>query len=102
VTLYPNSSEEAAVIARVATFNPLPDVDPEAVALLRKTVAETPGFVAGYHLGGPGEKSLSIAIFDGAEAGRAASTALEALPGDRRVGIKADQVEYFEAHPFSA
>ncbi len=37
------------MLARVATFNALPgDVDPEAVALLRKTVRETPGFVAGF------------------------------------------------------
>ena len=48
------------MLARVATFNSLPeDVNSDAVALLRKTVKETPGFIAGYHLGAPGGKTLS-------------------------------------------
>jgi hypothetical protein len=89
------------MLARVATFNTLPDdVDPDAVALLRKTVRETPGFVAGYHLGGPGRKSLSIAIFENADAGRAAADALGRRPADQRVGIEPDHVEFFEVEPF--
>ena len=89
------------MLARVATFDPLPqDVDPEAVALLRRTIRETPGFVAGYHLGAPGQKSLSITIFEDADAGRAAAAALEQRPSDHRVGISPSQVEYFPVDPF--
>jgi hypothetical protein len=89
------------MLARVATFDPLPEhVDADAVALLRKTVRETPGFVAGYHLGAPGRKSLSIAIFEDEAAGRAAAAALERRPSDQRVGIGPDEVEYFEVEPF--
>jgi hypothetical protein len=67
---------------------------------LRKTIRETPGFVAGYHVGAPGRKSLSITIFEDADAARAAGAALAARPADDRVGIDADQVEFFEAEPF--
>lgn len=89
------------MLARVATFNMLSEeVDLMAVALLRKTVRETPGFVAGYHLGGPGRKSLSIAIFENADAGRAAAAALERRPADHRVGTQPDHVEFFEVEPF--
>ena len=42
------------MIARIATFDNLPDdVDPQAVALLRETVRTAPGYVAGYHLHDP-------------------------------------------------
>ena len=89
------------MMARVATFDPLPEgVDDEAVQLLRRTIRETPGFVAGFHLGAPGHKSLSIAIFEDAEAGRAAAAALGRRPADRKVGIDPDHVEFFEAQPF--
>jgi len=89
------------MLARVATFNHLPEgLDDDAVALLRKTVRDTPGFIAGYHLGGPGRKSLSIAIFEDADAGRAAAAALQRRPTDQRVGISPDGVEYFEVQPF--
>jgi hypothetical protein len=89
------------MLARVATFNELPDgLDNDAVALLRKTIRETPGFVAGYHLGAPGRKSLSIAIFEDADAGRAAAAALERRPEGERVGVSPDAVEFFEVQPF--
>jgi hypothetical protein len=89
------------MLARVATFDPLPQqIHPDAVALLRKTVRETPGFVAGYHLGAPGQKSLSITIFEDADAGQAAAAALAERPSDQRVGIDPDRVEYFEVEPF--
>jgi hypothetical protein len=89
------------MLARVATFDPLPEgVNPEAVQLLRKTIRDTPGFVAGYHLGAPGRRSLSITIFEDAEAGRAAGAALAGRPADQRVGIEPDHVEFFEVEPF--
>jgi hypothetical protein len=89
------------MMARVATFDPLPEgLDDEAVQLLRKTIRDTPGFVAGYHLGAPGQKSLSITIYEDAEAGRAAAAALGRRPADRRVGIDPDHVEFFSAEPF--
>jgi hypothetical protein len=89
------------MLARVATFDPLPEqVDPDAVELLRKTIRETPGFVAGYHLGAPGRKALSITIFEDADAGRAAAAALAQRPSEQRVGIDPDHVEYFEVESF--
>jgi hypothetical protein len=89
------------MLARVATFDPLPEgLDDEAVQLLRKTIRETPGYVAGYHLGAPGHKSLSITIFEDAEAGRAAAAALARRPAGRKVGIDPDHVEFFEVQPF--
>jgi hypothetical protein len=89
------------MLARVATFDPLPEgLDDEAVQLLRKTIRDTPGFVAGYHLGAPGQKSLSITIYEDAEAGRAAGAALARRPEDQKVGIDPDHVEFFEAEPF--
>jgi hypothetical protein len=88
------------MVARVATFNTLPgDVDPDAAAFLRQTVRDTPGFVAGYHLRRPGRKSISITIFEDADAGRAAAKALDQRPKDQRVGIDPDHVEFFEVEP---
>jgi len=89
------------MVARVATFNTLADdINPDAVARLRKTVRGTPGFIAGYHLGGPGRKSVSIAIFDDADAGKAAHAALDRLPADQRVRATPDSVEFFEVESF--
>jgi hypothetical protein len=89
------------MLARVATFDPLPeDLDSEAVELLRKTIRESPGYVAGYHLGARGQKSLSITIYEDAEAGRAAAARLAQRSEDRRVGIDPDHVEFFEVEPF--
>jgi hypothetical protein len=90
------------MLARVATFNALPgDVDPEAVALLRTTVRESPGFVAGFHLGEPGGgKALSIVVVEDEQAARAVSQALADRPSNERVGLEPDTVEFFEAHPF--
>jgi hypothetical protein len=90
------------MLARVATFNALPgDLDPESVALLRTTVRESPGFVAGFHLGAPGGgKALSIAVFEDADAARAAAQALAGRPAGQRVGIEPDSVEFFDAQVF--
>lgn len=90
------------MIARVATFTPLPDgFDDDAVALLRKTVRETPGYVAGFHLRDPQtNKALSITIYEDADALRQAGGALAARPTDRKVGIDPDTIEFFQAIPF--
>jgi hypothetical protein len=89
------------MFARVATLNTLPEtLDSEAVALLRKTVRKTPGFIAGYHLGAPGGKALSIAVFENDDALRATADALAQRASDQRVGIEPDTVEFFEAQPF--
>jgi len=55
-----------AMIARVATFSPLPDgLDEAPVDLLRETIRETPGYVAGFHLRDPEtQKALSVTIFE--------------------------------------
>jgi hypothetical protein len=92
---------EAEMLARVATFNSMPEgVDPSAVDLLRTTIRETPGFVAGFHLGAPGQKALSIVVFEDHAAADAARTALSERSGDSHVGIEPDAVEFFEARPF--
>lgn len=90
------------MIARVATFNPVPDgLDDAAVELLRRTIRETPGYVAGFHLRGAAtNKALSVTIFETREAAEQARAALAARPDDRKVGIEPDAVEFFEAIPF--
>lgn len=90
------------MIARVATFNSLPDdLDDGAVDLLRQTVRETPGYVAGFHLRDPNtNKALSVTIFEDMNAIGRAGEALGRRAGDQRVGTEPDLVEYLEAHPF--
>jgi hypothetical protein len=89
------------MIARVATFDQLPtDLDGEAVALLRKTVRETPGYVAGFHLGAAGDKAISVLVLEDEEAGRRVAERMAARPDGDKVGIDPDRVEYFEAQPF--
>lgn len=90
------------MLARVATFNELPEgLSDEAVDLLRRTIRETPGFVAGFHLRDPeSRKALSIVVVEDEEAGRAVAAALAARPGDVHVGVDPDRVEFFEATRF--
>lgn len=90
------------MIARVATFTPLPrDLDDKAVARLRQTVREVPGFVAGFHLlNQPAGKAISITIYEDKEAIEGAARALASRPVDTRVGIEPDTVEFFEATQF--
>ena len=90
------------MIARVATFQPLPDdLDDGALDLLRQTVRQTPGYVAGFHLRDPNtKKALSITIYEDQEAVERVRAALSARPDDRKVGIDPDEVEFFEAIPF--
>jgi hypothetical protein len=90
------------MLARVATFDHLPgDLDDDAVDLLRKTVKEVPGYVAGFHMLDPKtRRALSIGVFeDGAALGRVRA-ALEARPENQKVGLSADRVELFEAYEF--
>ncbi len=90
------------MIARVATFTPLPDgLDEDAVALLRRTIREAPGYVAGFHLLDPGSnKAMSVTVYDSRESLRSAGEALAARPAQRKVGIDPDRVEFFEATCF--
>ena len=90
------------MIARVATFDTLPDgLDDDAVGLLRETVKATPGYVAGFHLRDPRtNKALSVAVFEDKEALGRVREALAQRPDDRKVGIEPDEVEFFEAIPF--
>lgn len=76
-------------------------LDDDAVELLRKTVRETPGYVAGFHLRDPEtSKGLSITIYEDRDALSRAGAGLAARPSDRRVGIDPETVEFFEAIPF--
>jgi hypothetical protein len=90
------------MIARVATFNSLPDsLDDGAVELLRRTIRQTPGYVAGFHLRDPNtNKALSVTIYENREALERVRAALAARGEDRKVGIDPNEVEFFEAVPF--
>jgi hypothetical protein len=90
------------VIARVATFNQLPDgLDDGAVDLLRDTIKDTPGYVAGFHMRDPRtNKALSVTVYEDMDAIARVRDALAARPDDRKVGIDPDDVEFFEAFSF--
>jgi hypothetical protein len=90
------------MVARVATFNKLPDnLDEGAVDLLRKTIKGTPGYVAGFHMRDPRTgKALSVSVYEDMDAVARVRAALGARPDDRKVGIDPDEVEFFEAFQF--
>jgi hypothetical protein len=90
------------MIARVARFNSLPDgLDDGAVELLRRTIKETPGYVAGFHLRDPQNgTALSVTVYDDMDAVGRVRDALAARPEDRKVGMDPDEVEFFEAFRF--
>jgi hypothetical protein len=91
------------MIARVATSNQLVpgDQNSEAIQVLRDTIRNTPGYVAGFHLHDPkSNKAMSITVYEDPTAAQAAGKALAERPDDHRVGIDPDQVEFFQAEPF--
>jgi len=90
------------MLARVATFDSLPDdLDDISVDLLRQTIKEVPGYVAGFHLRDPGShKAMSFTIYEDEAAVERAREAMSRRPNDRKVGIDPDQVEFFEAFAF--
>jgi hypothetical protein len=90
------------MLARVATFDALPgDLNDGAVDLLRETVRQVPGYVAGFHLRDPNTgKALSVAVFEDRQALLRCRQALDARPDDKKVGINPGRVEFFEAFAF--
>ena len=90
------------MLARVATFDSLPDdLDDGSVDLLRATLKAVPGYVAGFHLRDPRtNKALSVTVFEDREAVERAREAMSRRPDDRKVGIDPDHVEFFEAFAF--
>ena len=91
------------MIARVATFDQLVPEDQrsEAVQLLRDTIRNTPGYVAGFHLHDPkSNKAMSITVYEDPTAAQAAGKALAERPDDQKVGVDPDQVEFLQAEPF--
>jgi hypothetical protein len=90
------------MLARVATFDSLPDdLDDGSVDLLRDTIKAVPGYVAGFHLRDPRtHKALSITVFEDRDAVERAREAMSERPDDRKVGIDPDHVEFFEAFAF--
>jgi hypothetical protein len=90
------------MLARVATFDALPeDFADDAVDLLRSTVREVPGYVAGFHMLDPEtRKALSVAVFEDREALQRCREALDSRPDAEKVGIAADRVELYEAFEF--
>jgi hypothetical protein len=90
------------VIARVATFDSLPDdIRPDAVDQLRTTVKETAGYVAGFHLRDPRSgKAMSVVVLEDEQAIGRIREALAQRPEQDRVGIEPDHVEFLEAFAF--
>ena len=90
------------MLARVATFDTLPDdLDDGAVDLLRKTIRESPGYVAGFHLRDPRtNKAISITVYEDRDAVEQAREAMSRRPAGSKVGIDPDRVEFFEAFAF--
>jgi hypothetical protein len=91
------------MVARVATFDHLvPDeLSSDAVQLLRETVRNTPGYVAGFHLHDhKSNKAMSIVVLEDLDAAKAMGEALARRGDDEKVGIDPDQIEFFEAEPF--
>jgi hypothetical protein len=91
------------MIARVATFNHLPDdLNDQAVERLRRIARETPGYHAGYHgRNFESGRGLSLLTMDEA-AFRAVGERLGARAQEERVGIDPDLVEFFELTPFES
>ena len=92
------------MIARVATFNHLPnDLNDEAVERLRRIARETPGYHAGYHgRNSESGRGLSLLIMEDEEAFRSVGERLGARAEEKRVGIDPDHVEVFELTPFES
>lgn len=90
------------MLARVATFDGLPDdLNDGAVDLLRATVREVPGYVAGFHLRDPDTgKALSVVVFEDREALQRCGQALASRPDDQKVGITPGHVEFYDAFAF--
>jgi hypothetical protein len=90
------------MLARVATFDSLPDdLDDGAIDLLRQTIREVPGYVAGFHLRDPeSHKALSVTVYEDRDAVERVREALDRRPSDHKVGIDPDHVEFFEAFAF--
>jgi hypothetical protein len=90
------------MIARVATFDSLPDdLDTAAVDRLREIVRTTPGYVAGFHLRSPeGGKAMSIVVLQSGEVALEVGRRLAARAGGERIGIDPDATEIFLAEPF--
>jgi hypothetical protein len=90
------------VIARIATFDSLPDgISPDAIDQLRTTVKQTPGYVAGFHLRNPQTgKAISLVVLEDERAIANMRDALAQRPEQNKVGIEPDQVEFLEAFAF--
>ena len=90
------------MLARVATFDSLPDdLDDSSVELLRQTIKGVPGYVAGFHFRDPAtSKAMSVTVYEDRAAIERAGAAMSRRPADRKVGISPDNVEYFEAFEF--
>jgi hypothetical protein len=90
------------MIARVATFDALPDdVDDGAVDLLRETIKGVPGYVAGFHLrDAESGRALSVTVYEDEAALARVGKAMAARPDARKVGIDPDRVELMEAFTF--
>ena len=90
------------MVARVATFDSLPDdLDDGAVELLRQTIKGVPGYVAGFHFRDPGtNKAMSVTVYEDRAAIERAGEAMSRRPDDRKIGVAPDHVEFFEAFRF--
>jgi hypothetical protein len=91
------------LVATLATFNdgPPADTNDPRVALLRQTLRESPGFVAGYHLAAAdGSEAYSLVVFENGEQLGRAMRALEGRPEEHKVGVDPDRVTRLKAYRF--
>ena len=91
------------LVATLATFKdgPPADTNEPRVALLRQTLRESPGFVAGYHLAAAdGSEAYSLVVFENEEQLGRAMRALEGRPEEHKVGVDPDRVTHLKAYRF--
>ncbi|MFZ0092095.1 MAG: hypothetical protein WAL63_21530 [Solirubrobacteraceae bacterium] len=91
------------LVATLATFNagPPADTNDPRVALLRQTLRESPGFVAGYHLAAAdGSEAYSLVVFENAKQLGGAMRALQDRPGEHKIGVDPDRVTHLKAYRF--
>jgi hypothetical protein len=91
------------MLARLLTFDTQTPADPQdpAVELLRRTVRQAPGFVAGFHLRDTESgKDYSLIVAEDESGMESIGAALAARSPEDRVGVEPDTVQTLIAHVF--
>ena len=91
------------MVARLMTFNDRQPVDGDdpRVMLLRRTVKETPGFIAGYELlDAEGGNVYTLIIGEDGATHAEIGRRLAARAEDEKLGVDPDQVQMLQAFTF--